>query len=80
MTARMEDIQTFLTSYENNYLTLSNTSDDPIEYHITSTDIFSFPMRSISASSIVGKSKQNIDFSENRSRLFDILKYSVFNK
>lgn len=80
MTAGMENIATFLTSHENNYLILSNTSGNPVEYHISSPEEFSLPVRSIATSGTVGKSKQNIDFSENRSRLFDMLKYSVFNK
>lgn len=80
MTAGMQDITTFLSSYENNYLILSNISNSPVEYHISSPNGFTLPIRSISSSSIVGKSKQNIDFTENRSRLFDMLKYSVFSK
>lgn len=80
MTAGTESITDFLSSHENNYLILSNISSDPIEYHIASSDGFALPVRSIIASSTVGKSKQNIEFSENRSRLFDMLKYSVFNK
>lgn len=80
MTAGIKSITSFLGTYENNYLILSNISNNPIDYHILSPDSFSLPVRSIVASSTVGKSKQNISFSENRSRLFDMLKYSVFNK
>lgn len=80
MTAGMKSIAVFLNSYENNYLILSNTSANPTKYHISSPDGFALPVRSIAVSSTVGKSKQNIDFLENRSRLFDILKYSVFNR
>lgn len=80
MTANTRNIQNFLATYDNNYLILSNISSTPIKYHITSSNGFALPVQSISTSSIVGKSKQNIDFNENRSRLFDILKYSIFNK
>lgn len=80
MTAGTKTITDFLQTYDNNYLILSNISNSPITYHITSPDGFTLPIRSVSTSSIVGKSKQNIDFRENRSRLFDMLKYSVFNK
>lgn len=80
MTSAMESIAHFLNSYENSYLILSNISSVPVEYHVSSPDMFALPVRSITASSTVGKSKQNIDFNENRSRLFDMLKYSVFSK
>lgn len=80
MTAGTETINIFLTKYDNNYLILSNTSANPVTYSIVSPDTFALPVRSIIASSTVGKSKQNIEFSENRSKLFDILKYSVFSK
>ncbi|MDD2891829.1 MAG: hypothetical protein PHQ95_02585 [Candidatus Gracilibacteria bacterium] len=80
MIANTKSIQNFLNTYDNNYLILSNISSTPIQYHITSSNGFALPVRSISTSSTVGKSKQNIDFNENRSRLFDILKYSIFNK
>lgn len=80
MTAGMQNIATFLGLHENSYLILSNISGDPVEYHISSSDGFALPVRSVIASSTVGKSKQNIEFSENRSRLFDMLKYSVFSK
>ena len=80
MTANTQMIDHFLATYENNYLILSNISDNPITYHISGSDGFTLPERSFIASSTVGKSKQNIDFQENRSQLFDILKYSIFNK
>ena len=80
MIASTQMINYFLTTYENNYLILSNISDNPVTYHISSSSEFTLPERSINTSSTVGKSKQNIDFQENRSQLFDILKYSVFNK
>ena len=80
MIASTQMINYFLTTYENNYLILSNISDNPVTYHISSSSEFTLPERSINTSSTVGKSKQDIDFQENRSQLFDILKYSVFNK
>lgn len=80
MTAGTRTIAAFLDAYENNYLILSNISNDPVEYHISSPDGFALPVRSVIASSTVGKSKQNIEFSENSSRLFDMLKYSVFSR
>lgn len=83
MTAKgNENIGTFLSTYENNYLILSNTSENTIHYRIIDTTGtgFSLPVRSIIASSSVGKSRQNIEFQENRSWLFDMLKYSLFNK
>lgn len=80
MKAQSREISWFLWAYENAYLVLSNTSAAPVHYRITSPVGFSLPTRSIIASSSVGKSKQNIEFHEDRSRLFDILKYSLFNK
>ena len=80
MTASMTGITNFISTYYNNYLILSNISSNDITYHLSSTDTFSLPIRTLHASSTVGKSKQNIDFSENRSRLFDMLKYSVFSQ
>lgn len=80
MAAQSRDISWFLWAYENAYLILYNTSPTPVHYTITSPVGFSLPMRKIIASSTVGKSKQNIEFHEDRSRLFDMLKYSLFNK
>lgn len=81
MTASTKTITDFLGSYDNNYLILSNVSNSSLIYHISSPDsIFTLPIRTITASSTVGKSKQNIEFNENRSKLFDILKYSVFSR
>jgi len=80
MKAGIRTIENFLSSYTNNYLILSNISNNSIAYNISSTDSFSLPTRSIRSSSTVGKSKQNIDFFENRSRLFDMIKYSVFSQ
>lgn len=80
MEAQSREISGFLSAYENAYLILYNTSATPVHYTITSPVGFSLPTRSIVASSSVGKSKQNIEFHEDRSRLFDMLKYSLFNK
>jgi len=78
--ARLVTIADFLANHENNYLVLYSVSDTPVSYSIESPIGFSFPIRSVIASSTLGTSKQNIEFSENRSKLFDMLKYSLFSK
>lgn len=78
--SQMRSIESFIGAYDNSYLVLYSVSDTPISYSMTSSNGFSFPTTSIIASSSIGTSKQNIEFKENRSKLFDMLKYSLFNK
>ncbi|EKE26321.1 MAG: hypothetical protein ACD_4C00337G0009 [uncultured bacterium (gcode 4)] len=70
----------FLEDYDTNYLILFNYSANPIKYSIESNDWFSFPQISIIGTARIGDYKQNINFSQNKSEIFELLKYSFFNK
>ncbi|MCK9272163.1 hypothetical protein M0P65_01320 [Candidatus Gracilibacteria bacterium] len=74
------DIGTFLNTYENNYLIIYNHNLGDIDYNIQSSDGFALPRLEITSYSNIGDFKQNIQFTENKSKYFDILKYSLFNK
>ncbi len=74
------DIWKFLQDYENNYLIMYNSSSSPVTYHIESNKGFSLPNTTIIASSTIWDFKQNIEFSESKSKLFDMLKYSLFSE
>lgn len=67
----------FINQHNDNYLILYSNSLT-FDYKITSSDSFSLPKISVIASSQIGNFKQNILFVEDKSRLFDALKYSVF--
>jgi hypothetical protein len=67
-----------MTNHKNNYLILF--SNLPFSFHIQATNDFSLPKTDIVASSQMGDFVQNISFTEDKSRLFDALKYSVFSE
>lgn len=74
-------VGTFLATHENNYLVIYNSSNVPVQYALKSLDnAFSLPLSKIVSSASVGDSKQNIELRENKSKYFDLLKYSIFNK
>ena len=75
-----KSIQSFLGAYVENYLVLYNPSSTYVKYSIASKDAtsFTFPKTQITASGKVGNSIINLQMSEDRSRLYDILKYSLF--
>ena len=69
-------VHDFLSSVSDPFLVLF--SDQPFDYTVSATNGFSLPKTSITASAEIGDFIQNINFSEDKSRLFDALKYSVF--
>lgn len=73
-------IGTFLNQMQNNYLILSNPTDSPVNYQITSSNGFSLPKTTIIASSQVANVRKNLQITQNRSSTMSILKYSLFNK
>lgn len=81
-TIRLENkkISEFLSAYSDNYLIIYNNSKRGLNYNIVSNEWFSLPKLEIIASTKIGNYKKNIQFSENKSKYMDMLKYSVFNK
>lgn len=75
-----KDICEFLEDYSDNYLLITNASDDNLEYNIKSDNWFATPKTEIIASSSIWDFKQNILFNEDKSSLYEILKYSIVNK
>lgn len=74
------DIWTFLNTYNNNYLIVYNHNLWDIDYSMESGDGFALPNLEIISHSNIWDFKQNLQFAENKSKYFDILKYSLFNK
>lgn len=70
----------FITKYSDNYLILYNNSKNTLNYWLESNEWFSLPKLEIVASTKIWNYKKNLQFSENKSKYLDILKYSVFNK
>lgn len=69
----------FLSAYVENYLVLYNPSPtDPVGYSISASTPFTLPKTQIVASGKVGESIINLQMTEDKSRLYDILKYSLF--
>lgn len=81
-TIKLENIkiEDFLNKYENNYLIIYNVSDNKLNYLIESNELFSLPKLKIIASSKILNYKKNLEFSENKGKYMDILKYSIINK
>lgn len=81
-TIKLENIkiEDFLKKYDDNYLIIYNTSRDELNYSLESNEFFSLPKLQIIASSKTGNYKKNLEFSENKSKYMDMLKYSIFNK
>ncbi|MDD2487602.1 MAG: hypothetical protein PHS92_04510 [Candidatus Gracilibacteria bacterium] len=72
-------IGNFLNTYESNYLILYNQNTSEVEYNINSTEGFSYPEISIISTASIGDYKQNISFKQDKSEIFELLKYSFFN-
>jgi len=81
-TIKLENIkiEDFLSKYDNNYLIIYNVSINKLSYSLESNELFSLPKLQITASSRILNYKKNLEFSENKSKYMDMLKYSVFNK
>lgn len=73
------DIDDFLSEYEDVYLAVTNSHTETISYRIDSSNGFSLPEVSVSAVGKAGTSIANLEFTENRSRHFDALRYSLFS-
>jgi hypothetical protein len=72
-------ISAFLASYVENYLVMYNPSHtDSVEYSISASAPFALPKTQIVASGKVMDSIINLQMTEDKSRLYDILKYSLF--
>jgi len=74
----MEEVSNFLQSHTDNYLVLF--SDQQFNYEVRSSNGFTLPKMNVTASAQIGEFIQSINFSEDKSRLFDALKYSVFSE
>ncbi len=73
-------IADFLRSYSGTYLVLSNPKDTTTTYSIASDGSFSFPRMRIVSSGQLDSFRQNLEFLDNRSKMFEALKYSLFNR
>ena len=73
------DIGSFMDQYDSNYLIINNPSNEQISYSIESPEGFSTPKIAIVWSSRIWNYKQNVSFEEDKSKIFDILKYSLIN-
>lgn len=74
------EIKEFLGEYRESYLVIYNPSDTPLDYTITAPTLFSLPNSRIVASSKIRNSIVNLELTEDKSKLFDALKYSLFVK
>lgn len=75
-----KSIGSFMGLYVENYLVLYNPSASDIKYSIVSKNSipFTLPKTQITASGKMGDSVINLQMTEDKSRLYDILKYSLF--
>ena len=73
-------IDAFLQNYSRAYLVLSNPKDTTTTYSIISDGRFSFPRMRIISSGQLDSFRQNLEFLDNRSKMFEALKYSLFNR
>lgn len=74
------DIGSFLSNYTDNYLIIYNNNSSSITYNLKSYEWFSTPKTEVISSSNIWDFKQNIRFQDDKSKYFDMLKYSLFNK
>lgn len=73
-------MENFIAQYRENYLVLYNANDTAMTYSITSPTLFSLPSSRIIASAKIKNSIVNLELTEDKSKLFDALKYSLFVK
>lgn len=71
-------ISDFLTEYQECYLVLFNPNTQVARYSIQANTNFTLPKSTIIASGRVKDSVINLELSENKSKLFEIFKYSLF--
>ena len=74
-----QGIGTFLSTYSDVYLVITNPGSTELAYRLQSSNGFSKPVVTLSAVGKAGNSISNLQFKENRSRQFDALRYSLFN-
>lgn len=75
-----KDIGDFLNEYSSNYLIIYNNSKNPIKYNLQSNEGFSLPKLKVVTSAKIGNFKQNLEFSDDKNKYFEALKYSIFSK
>jgi len=75
-----KSVKLFTDAYNENYLVLYNPSSAAVRYSIDSKNStpFTLPKTQVVASGKVMDSIINLQISEDKSRLYDILKYSLF--
>jgi hypothetical protein len=63
-----------------NYLVLYNPTNQAVRYTLASPPDrpFALPNVRVVASGLVGNSRISLSLSENKSKLFEVLKYSLF--
>lgn len=73
-------VGSFISSFDENYLVLYNSSTMAVKYSLQSKNAlpFTLPKVQIIASGKVSNSMINLQMTEDKSRLYDILKYSLF--
>ncbi len=69
----------FLSAYRDSYLVVTNPGTSDVKYSLQSSNGFAMPEIAVSAAGKSGKSVARLEFSENRSRHFDALRYSLFD-
>lgn len=75
-----QGIDDFARTYESPYLIIQNYTGSPRAYSMSASTAFGYPAHRIVASGIVGNIRQNIALVEDSNRLFEVLKYSLFNR
>lgn len=70
----------FLTSHTQAYLVVRNPTETEVPYVLTADNGFSFPLSHIRAAAQIGEVRTNLELTEDRSRVLEPLKYSVFTR
>lgn len=75
-----QTIDNFVRTYDNSYFIVQNYSGSPRAYSVSASTAFGYPAHRVVASGVVGNIRQNISLTEDSNRLFEVLKYSLFNR
>ena len=78
LTESSESIATFLTTYKECYLILFNPGVQVAKYEIKSDKSFTLPRTKIVASGRMRDSVINLELTEDKTKLFELLKYSLY--
>lgn len=73
-------ISDFLSQYKQNYLIIYNPLENEVSYKLESDTWFANPRLKVIWSWKTGDFRQNIEFTENKNRYLDLIKYSLYNK